>query len=689
MRQPANAARWLRVGVCAIATLALLAARPPVGEANHASVSSQTQAVAFLVNGYGGCCIPGSVGAWLGGLKDDTGAPIVQVHESNWNQIDQGGNPGAFPFGGFPDPFTDDGFVEDMRQAVEQLDAQHPGLELIVVGHSFGGDAVLEVAKAIRPRRIAMLAVLDPVGRAGLRTNVTHPVPGNVEYLYDRWQTNAPYPLDFLRSGRLSSSARESDQHAQSIRRDSKCRIKYVDQLHVFPELMLHAQMPKDSCVQAQLKRILLSRVFNPNPRVSGGAIVLGGVIVEGVRVAFSEAIDPATFTLDDVVSASVTPTGIESLPGTGNREFIVRFTPVVVPPRARPLRLVVGPTILDVDGNPMDQDRDLVPGEAVQDRYTFEYGAGGAQPPIKLPRVVALESILGLEGRIRADRGSRADLRPGARPCDRDRSRELPTRLSRRRRSARHRGRPSDCADLGGVQPTKAGPQAHSADLALPAADVPDRGRGLRPRRLQSEARESARRGAAAVSRGGVVKDERCRARGTAALRALARRALGATAEAAAHERALADQLALIAPELLREHGVGPVTGAQLVISWPHPGRIRSEAAFARLGRVAPIPASSGRVVRHRLDRGGDRQLSRALHTIVLVRKRSDPATGRRYLARRTVEGKSGREANRMTQPLRMMHRRLLRGLARYPRTRDRLAGRSRLTPWTPGASR
>jgi pimeloyl-ACP methyl ester carboxylesterase len=384
-----------------MATLALLAARPAIGEANHASVSSHTQAVAFLVNGYGGCCIPASVGTWLGSLKDDTGAPIVQVHESNWNHIDQGGNPGAFPFGGLPDPVTDDGFVEDMRQAVEELDAQHSGLELIIVGHSFGGDAVLEVAKAIRPRRIAMLAVLDPVGRAGLRTNVTYPVPGNVEYLYNRWQTNAPYPLDFFRPGRLPSSARESDQDAQSIRRDSRCRIKYVDQLHVFPELMLHAQMPKDSCVQAQLKRILLSRVFNPNPRVSGGAIVPGGVIVEGVRVAFNEAIDSATFTLDDIVSASGTPTGIEPLSGTGSREFIVRLTPVAVPPRARPLRLVVGPSILDVDGNPMDQDLDLVPGEAVQDRYTFEYGQGGVQPPIKLPRVVALKSILGLEGRI------------------------------------------------------------------------------------------------------------------------------------------------------------------------------------------------------------------------------------------------------------------------------------------------
>lgn len=151
-------------------------------------------------------------------------------------------------------------------------------------------------------------------------------------------------------------------------------------------------------------------------------------------------------------------------------------------------------------------------------------------------------------------------------------------------------------------------------------------------------------------------------------ALRALARRALAATAEAAAHERAIADQMALIAPGLLAEHGIGPVTGAQLVISWSHPGRIRSEAAFARLGGVAPIPASSGQVVRHRLDRGGDRQLNRALHAIVLVRKRSDPRT-QAYLDRRIAEGKSRREATRCLKRYLARHLfRLLEGAAIAP---------------------
>ena len=92
---------------------------------------------------------------------------------------------------------------------------------------------------------------------------------------------------------------------------------------------------------------------------------------------------------------------------------------------------------------------------------------------------------------------------------------------------------------------------------------------------------------------------------------------------------------------------GVGPVTAAQLLISWSHPGRLRSEAAFAMLAGVAPIPASSGRVVRYRLRRGGDRQLNRALHTIVMIREAWHEPT-KRYVARRTAQGKSQREIRR-----------------------------------------
>jgi transposase len=131
------------------------------------------------------------------------------------------------------------------------------------------------------------------------------------------------------------------------------------------------------------------------------------------------------------------------------------------------------------------------------------------------------------------------------------------------------------------------------------------------------------------------------------AALRALARRALAADGEASQHERDIAGWVRAICPQLLAEPGVGPICAAQLLISWSHPGRCPAESSFARLAGVAPIPASSGQVVRHRLDRGGDRQLNRALHTIVLSRRQRHAPT-RAYIERRIGEGKSTREAVR-----------------------------------------
>jgi transposase len=130
-------------------------------------------------------------------------------------------------------------------------------------------------------------------------------------------------------------------------------------------------------------------------------------------------------------------------------------------------------------------------------------------------------------------------------------------------------------------------------------------------------------------------------------ALRLTAERALAAHQEAKQLGNELQTLVQAIAPVLLTQPGVGPITAAQLLISWSHPGRLRSEAAFAMLAGVAPIPASSGRVVRFRLNRGGDRQLNRALHTIVMLREVWHEPT-KRYVARRTAQGKSPREIRR-----------------------------------------
>jgi transposase len=78
------------------------------------------------------------------------------------------------------------------------------------------------------------------------------------------------------------------------------------------------------------------------------------------------------------------------------------------------------------------------------------------------------------------------------------------------------------------------------------------------------------------------------------------------------------------IAPGLTSRYGIGPVSAAQAIVSFSHPGRCRSEAAFASRGGTSPLPASSGQTVRHRLNRGGDRALNRAIHAIALTRIRS-----------------------------------------------------------------
>jgi transposase len=102
------------------------------------------------------------------------------------------------------------------------------------------------------------------------------------------------------------------------------------------------------------------------------------------------------------------------------------------------------------------------------------------------------------------------------------------------------------------------------------------------------------------------------------------------------------------LAPGFLIRPGIGPVTAAVILCAYSHHGRIRSEAAFAALAGVSPLPASSGNTVRHRLNRHGDRQLNMALDVIVKVRMVHNETT-RLYAARRTGEGRTYREIKRV----------------------------------------
>ena len=116
------------------------------------------------------------------------------------------------------------------------------------------------------------------------------------------------------------------------------------------------------------------------------------------------------------------------------------------------------------------------------------------------------------------------------------------------------------------------------------------------------------------------------------ASLRALAHRIQLLNSEVAEHTRAITTLVWVWRPDLLTPTGVGPIVAAIVLCAWSHPGRCRSDAAFAMLGGAAPIPASSGQTVRVRLNRSGDRQLNQALHVVVLTRLRYDPATRLRH---------------------------------------------------------
>jgi transposase len=127
--------------------------------------------------------------------------------------------------------------------------------------------------------------------------------------------------------------------------------------------------------------------------------------------------------------------------------------------------------------------------------------------------------------------------------------------------------------------------------------------------------------------------------------LRRLARRWIGLNKELNQLEVDLAPLVAAAAPTLLRLSGVGPDVAGQLLVSaGDNPERLRSEAAFAKLTGTAPLPVSSGRTDRHRLNRGGDRQANKALHTVAINRWQHHRPT-QAYVARRTGQGLTNKE--------------------------------------------
>ena len=148
--------------------------------------------------------------------------------------------------------------------------------------------------------------------------------------------------------------------------------------------------------------------------------------------------------------------------------------------------------------------------------------------------------------------------------------------------------------------------------------------------------------------------------------LRSLARRIEAATLEAAELEHEILGHVRALAPRLLDEPGVGPIVAAQLIVAWSHRGRRPLRGRLRPPRRRRPGPRLQRPNERHRLSRGGDRQLNRALHTVVLHRRQHDPTT-KDYIARRIAEGKTRRDATRL------LKRYLARHLYRLLQNRNR----------------
>jgi transposase len=132
------------------------------------------------------------------------------------------------------------------------------------------------------------------------------------------------------------------------------------------------------------------------------------------------------------------------------------------------------------------------------------------------------------------------------------------------------------------------------------------------------------------------------------AALRAIARRVQALDEEIAVADARLRPAVTATAPRTAALFGAGPdVAGQLLATAGDNPSRLRSEAALAHLAGISPLPASSGRTDRHRLNRGGDRAANHAIHRIVLCRMRHHERT-RAYVTRRTAQGLSKKEIMR-----------------------------------------
>lgn len=158
--------------------------------------------------------------------------------------------------------------------------------------------------------------------------------------------------------------------------------------------------------------------------------------------------------------------------------------------------------------------------------------------------------------------------------------------------------------------------------------------------------------------------------------LKSLARRYLELHDEIADLDIMIATLVKELAPDLIARNSIGYESAAQLLLTaGDNPERLKSEASFAALCGASPVPASSGKITRHRLNRGGDRAANSALHIIAIGRLRTDPRT-QAYVAKRIAEGHSKLEA------LRCLKRYIAREVFGLIRKRNRQINQTKITP-------
>jgi transposase len=163
-------------------------------------------------------------------------------------------------------------------------------------------------------------------------------------------------------------------------------------------------------------------------------------------------------------------------------------------------------------------------------------------------------------------------------------------------------------------------------------------------------------------------------------ALVAMANRWLQLLQEIEAHTQHLTTITREAAPELVQAYPIGPDTAAEMLITFgDNSNRVHSEAAFAKMCGVCPIPASSGKTQRHRLNRGGNRQANAALFRVVIVRMRYHEPT-KAYVARRTAQGLSKREIIRCLK--RYLAREIYQIIRKTLSTTEVINPLSRVTP-------